>query len=94
MFKNKPWKEWKTRKATLIFSIFCICLYIVVGIIMGFNDKMLDSTLTSEVFSFFKWLVITGCAITISKVFKGKTNSDSEELPVDEGCNSDESYLG
>ena len=61
---------------------------------MGFNDKMLDSTLTSEVFSFFKWLVITGCAITISKVFKGKTNSDSEELPVDEGCNSDESYLG
>ena len=84
MFSNKPWKEWKTRKATLIFSIFCICLYIGIGIFMGFNDKILDSTLTSEVFGFFKWLVITGCAITIAKVAKGRTNSDSDESDYNE----------
>lgn len=84
MFSNKPWKEWKTRKTTLIFSIFCICLYIGIGIFMGFNDKILDSTLTSEVFGFFKWLVITGCAITIAKVAKGHTNSDSDESNYNE----------
>lgn len=79
MFKNKPWKEWKTRKLVLTFSIFCICLYVVISIILACYDKYLDSTLTSEVFEFFKWLTITGCAITISKVFKGNTNSDSDE---------------
>ena len=51
---------------------------------MGFNDKILDSTLTSEVFGFFKWLVITGCAITIAKVAKGRTNSDSDESDYNE----------
>lgn len=77
--KNKPWKKWKTRKATLIFSIFCICVYIIIGIVMGFYDHTLDSTLTSEVFGFFKWLTVTGCAITIAKVAKGDANSDSDE---------------
>ncbi len=76
---NKPWKEWKTRKITLLFSIFCICLYSVIGIVMGFMDKSLDSTLTEQIFSFFKWLTMTGCLITVSKVFKGSTNSDSDE---------------
>lgn len=87
MFKNKPWKEWKTRKATLIFSIFCICIYILIGIYMGFQDKILDATLTTEVFSFFKWLVITGCTITVAKVFKGENSNDSIE-------DFDESYEG
>lgn len=84
MFKDKPWKEWKTRKATLIFSIFCVCLYIGIGIYMGFQDKVLDATLTSEVFGFFKWLVITGCTITIAKVFKGDKDSEHNEVSYDE----------
>lgn len=46
---------------------------------MGFYDKTLDSTLTEQVFDFFKWLVTTGCLITVSKVIKGKTNSDATE---------------
>ena len=82
--KNKPWKEWKTRKATLIFSVLCICVYTAVGIVMGFLDHSLDSTLTEQVFNFFKWLVVTGCAITVSKVIKGKTNSDCDECLSDE----------
>lgn len=87
---NKPWKEWKTRKTTLIFSVLCVCVYIVIGIVMGFLGKSLDGTLTEQVFSFFKWLVITGCAITISKVCKGKTNSDCTECDDDEDSASDE----
>jgi hypothetical protein len=79
IMKNKPWKKWKTRKAILIFSIFCICTYIITDIIMTFYDKPLDSTLTEQVFEFFKWLTLTGCAITIAKVAKGNTNSDSDE---------------
>lgn len=77
--KNKPWKEWKTRKTVLIFSVLCVCTYTVFGIILAFADKSLDSSLTEQLFSFFKWLVVTGCAITISKVFKGKTNTDCDE---------------
>lgn len=76
--KNKPWKKWKTRKVTLIFSIFCICLYSIIGIIMGFYDKSLDGTLTEQVFSFFKWLTVTGCAITITGALKNKPESDDE----------------
>ena len=79
MFKDKPWKKWKTRKLTLMFSVLCVCIYIAIGIVMAYYDKMLDSTLTSEVFDFFKWLTITGCAITVAKVVKGETNSDSDE---------------
>ena len=46
---------------------------------MNYNDKMVDGTLTVEVFSFLKWLVASGGAITIAKTVKGKTNSDLDE---------------
>ena len=75
---NKPWKKWKTRKTTLLFSICFIVIYIIVGIIMCFTGHSLDSTLTTEVFSFFKWLTVTGCAITIAKVAKGEDDSDAD----------------
>lgn len=57
---------------------------------MGFFDKSLDTTLTEEVFSFFKWLVTTGCLITVSKVIKGKTNSDEIEEFVSEDTTYEE----
>lgn len=72
MFSDKPWKKWKTRKATLVFSIFCICLYTSFCIVMSFYDKMPDSTLTAEIFDFFKWLILTGCSITILDKIKSK----------------------
>ena len=46
---------------------------------MNFNDKIIDSTLTIEVFGFLKWLVVSGGMITIAKTIKGKTNSDVDE---------------
>ena len=45
---------------------------------MGFYDKSLDGTLTEQVFSFFKWLTVTGCAITITGALKNKPESDDE----------------
>lgn len=80
MFKDKPWKEWKTRKITLIGAIISIMIYTSIGLIMGWFGHELDSTLTEQFFSFAKWLVGTGCIITISKVAKGKTNSDNDEV--------------
>lgn len=81
LFNNKPWKEWKTRKATLVFSIFCVCLYTTICLVMSFFDKTPDTTLTSEIFDFFKWLVITGCAITI---IRKNSKQSSEESQYDE----------
>lgn len=92
MFKNKPWKEWKTRKATLVFSIFCICIYILIGVYMGLQDKVLDSTLTTEVFDFFKWLVITGCTITIAKVLKDKDVLEKQNESFFDIKNEEENY--
>ena len=90
---NKPWKEWKTRKITLIFSVLCICTYIIIGIVMGFLNKTLDGTLTEQTFSFFKWLVLSGCAITISKVIKGKTNSDCDEVELEDSDENESEEL-
>lgn len=78
-FNDNPWKEIKTRKIFLFLSVFAILLYIVVSIWCTINGIYIDSTLTENVFDFFKWLVVTGCTITIAKVMKGKTNSDSDE---------------
>lgn len=83
MFNNKPWKAWKTRKITLVFSIFCVCLYAMLCIVMSFFDKMPDSTLTTEIFDFFKWLVLSGCVITLAKRDK-KDEQSIEENQYDE----------
>ena len=48
---------------------------------MSFFDKTPDATLTSEIFDFFKWLVITGCAITI---IRKNSKQSSEESQYDE----------
>lgn len=84
MFKNRPWKEWKTRKATLVFSIVGGVIYTIIGIVMGFFDKSIDGTLTEQWFEFLKWVVLSGGMITVSKVMKGKTNSDEIEEYVSE----------
>lgn len=81
-FNNRPWKDVKTRKVTLVMSVILIVIYTIVGIVMGFFDHELDSTLTEEVFGFFKWLITTGCAITVAKVVKGKTNTDLDEHEI------------
>lgn len=78
--KNKPWKKWKTRKTTLIFAIVCVCIYSVISIIMVCCNKTPDGTLTEQIFSFFKWLVVTGCAITItSSASRKKAESDFDD---------------
>lgn len=91
LFNNRPWKEWTTRKITLLFTIFAFVIYAIVLIAMnmaGVEVSQLD-TLTEQVYSAGKWLVITGCTITIAKTVKGKTNSDKDEI-FDDSDESDD----
>ena len=83
MFKNIPWKNWKTRKITLMFSIFAVIAYTVTDIVLTIKGTPLDAVLTEQVFIYFTALPVTGCAITIAKVVKGKTNTDIDEIHLE-----------
>lgn len=65
LFNNRPWKAWKTRKFAFMFSLVSFVVYSIVCIIMLSNELLLDSTLTTEVIGFLKWVVTTGCLVTI-----------------------------
>lgn len=68
---NRPWKGWKTRKITLLFSVACFLILFVINIITTFTGKEMDSSIISEFIGYLEWIVTTGCVVTIAKVFKG-----------------------
>lgn len=65
LFNNRPWKTWKTRKFAFVFALVSFLVYSMICIIMLSNELLLDSTLTTEVIGFLKWVVTTGCLVTI-----------------------------
>ena len=80
---NKPWKEWRTRKFTFIFALVVFVFYTTIGIIMQANGLLLDSTLTTEVIGFLKWVVTTGVILVLGdkgikfvKAIKGITEDE------------------
>ena len=89
--KNVPMQKRKTRNLMLFVVCTFVIAYTVVEIVMAFVSMkqgmsvQLDSTLTSEVFSFAKWVVVSGATITVAKTAKGTTNSDEDEFKEDEG---------
>lgn len=84
--KSKP----KTRNLMLFVVCTLVILYTIVEIVLGFVSVrlgsiiQLDSTLTSEVFSFAKWVVVSSATITVAKTAKGETNSDEDEINEEE----------
>lgn len=88
--KHGKRKKVKTRDMMLIICSAMVIIYTLVDITLGFvglktgAQIQLDSTLTSEVFSFAKWVITTGAGITVAKTLKGNTNSDETEYPTDE----------
>ena len=88
---TRPRRKQKTRNVMLFVVCLFVILYTVIEVVMGFQSMrlgmsvQLDSTLTSEVFSFAKWVVISGATITVAKTAKGTTNSDEDEFKEDEG---------
>jgi hypothetical protein len=75
----------KTRNKLLLVVCVLVIAYTVTDISLGFlgmslgYSVQLDSTLTSEVFAFAKWIVVSGATITVAKTMKGDTNSDEDE---------------
>lgn len=67
----------KTRNVLLFFSVCCVIIYTIISIVitaLNFINGMqiqLDSVLTTEVFSYFKWVVIGSGVITCAKTLKG-----------------------
>jgi hypothetical protein len=84
---SRKWKKIKTRNKLLVVCCCFVIVYTAIDIVMGFVSMslgytaQLDSTLTSNVFDFAKWVVVSGAAITVAKTCKGNTNSDESEPP-------------
>ena len=84
----KSVKQWKTRKTVLYTAIVMCVLYTVCNCLFGVLNAQygmvfsFDSTLTAAWFEFWKWVVISGGSITVAKVMKGNTNSDSDENAI------------
>lgn len=87
MAKHGKPKKLKTRNKMLIICCLMVIIYTIVDMVLGFigistgSQIQLDSTLTSEVFGFAKWVITTGAGITVAKTLKGETNSDETEDP-------------
>jgi hypothetical protein len=74
--KNKL-SGWKTTKKTLYIAIVMAVAYTTINLLLNSKTLPVDSTLTSEVFSFLKWIVATGGALSGAKIIKG-TAEDNE----------------
>lgn len=83
--KNRPWKKWRTRKITFLFALVSFVAYVIVCIIMLSNELLLDSTLTTEVLGFLKWVVTTGCVLVIAdKTTSCVKDIKSNHVEIDE----------
>lgn len=75
----------KTRNIMLFLACGMVILYTVANVLFGVLNVRYDTvfqfdpTQTTEWFSFWKWVVVSGGGITIAKTLKGNTNSDEEE---------------
>lgn len=65
LLKNKPWKQWKTRKFSFLYMIFLCTLAIgLTGIFTNFSIEWLE-----EVRKFCQFVVGTGTALIIAPSF-------------------------
>lgn len=83
-FNARPWNSIRTRKKILAFSILFVVIYTVVNLILTYIGYAPDGTLTTEVFSFCKWIVATGTSITLADKASDMVcqikNSDNEYI--------------
>lgn len=81
----------KTRNTMLILASCLVIFYTIVDIVLAFyslrtgSSYQLDSTLTTQIFDYAKWLCGGSAVITVAKTLKGRTNHDEDEpfIPTD-----------
>ena len=79
-FTNRPWKEMKTRKITLVGVILFWITYTTICVTLSAFGIGISDSLTDNVFQAGEWLITTGTVITVAKIVKGRTNSDDDEI--------------
>lgn len=88
-FNNKPWKKWKTRKASFIGVLLFLVFYTAVSFVLSWFDHAIDETVTTEVFKTGRWVIVTGTSLvladTASKLSKSKKVEEEVEYTEEEG---------
>lgn len=88
-FNNKPWKKWKTRKASFIGVLLFLVFYTAVSFVLSWFDHAIDETVTTEVFKTGRWVIVTGTSLvladTASKLSKSKKVEKEVEYTEEEG---------
>lgn len=83
LFNNKPWKKWKTRKASFIGVLLFLVLYTAISFVLSWFDHAIDDTVTTEVFKTGRWVIVTGTSIVLadsaSKLLKKNEGDDIGE---------------
>lgn len=83
LFNNKPWKKWKTRKASFIGVLLFLVLYTAISFVLSWFDHTIDDTVTTEVFKTGRWVIVTGTSIVLadsaSKLLKKNEGDDIGE---------------
>lgn len=80
LFNNKPWKKWKTRKASFIGVLVFLTLYTVFSFILSWFDHGIDATVTTEVFKTGRWVIMTGTSIVLADSASKLIKKREEEL--------------
>lgn len=79
LFNNKPWKKWKTRKASFIGVLLFLALYVGISFVLSWFDHSIDSTVTTEVFKTGRWVIVTGTSIVLADCASKMLRKDEEE---------------
>lgn len=65
MFKNKPWKAWKTRKFSFVYCVGFGTAAIVFGATMIASNNFDTATWLTETLDFCKFIIGTGTALVL-----------------------------
>lgn len=84
VFSNKPWKKWKTRKASFIGVLLFLMLYTAISLVLSWFDHTIDGTVTAEVFKTGRWVIVTGTSIVLADSANKLLKRDSEGEDIGE----------
>lgn len=84
---QKKIKNWATTKTTLYIAIIAVVIYTIIGCLFTILKTEMgvavafDATMTSEWFSFWKWVVVSGGTISTVKILKAPSQVDNGNPP-------------
>ena len=83
-FNNRPWKKWKTRKASFIGVLLFLVFYTAISFVMSWFDHAIDETVTTEVFKTGRWVIVTGTSLVLADTASKLSKSKKEKVEYTE----------